>query len=64
MCFPIVTHAHLRKKARAKAIIGPAVITAGKRDRRPKPEPEVDPEAEARVKAYFTRMMRPPGTDD
>jgi hypothetical protein len=39
-----------------------AVVAASKRGRRPKSEPEID--AGARVKAFFTRMMRPPGIDD
>ena len=38
-----------------------AIVTAAsKRGRRPKPEPEINPEAEARVKAFLARMMRPP----
>ena len=40
-----------------------AIVTTSKRGRRPKPEPEIDPEAEARVKAFVARMMRPSGTD-
>ena len=38
-----------------------AIVTAAsKRGRPPKPEPEINPEAEARVKAFLARMMRPP----
>ena len=48
-----------RKKPQP-AITGPLIVT---RERRPKPAVEVpvDPEAEARARAFLTRMIRPPG---
>jgi hypothetical protein len=66
----IVTYAHRpkrtpRKKTQAAAIIGPAVITSASRKRlRAEPAPDSDadddPEATARVRAFFARMV-PPG---
>jgi hypothetical protein len=61
----IVTYAHRpkrapRKKAKAAAITGPAIVTAtSKRDRRR--EADDDTEASPEIKAFFARMMRPPG---
>ena len=50
-------------KAQPAAITGSAIITTTKRDvRRPAREPEDDAEADARVRAFFARVMRPPGS--
>jgi hypothetical protein len=46
------------------AIAGPAVVAAGKRGHRPKPEAKINAGAEARVMTFFTRMVRLPGNDD
>jgi hypothetical protein len=67
----IVTYAHRpkrpprRMKAQA-AIIGPAIVTSASRKRlRAEPAPDTDadddPEATARVRAFFARMVRPGG---
>ena len=68
----IVTYAHRpkrppRKKAKAAAITGPAIVTVtSKRDRiiRRREEAAADDgtEASPEIKAFFARMMRPPGT--
>jgi hypothetical protein len=66
----IVTYAHRPKrpprkpKAQAAAITGPAiVIAASKRDRERRRETVDDgQEASPEIKAFFARMMRPPGT--
>ena len=51
-----------RRKAQAAAITGSAIVTATKRSaRRTKPGPEDDAAADARVRAFFARMVRPPG---
>jgi hypothetical protein len=65
----IVTYVHRpkrppRKKAQAAAISGPAIVTAAsKRDRAIRCREEVDDghEASPEIKAFFARMMRPPG---
>ncbi len=61
----IVTYVHRPKRPRPKAqpaaITGRAIVTAKKASRRrPAEDEEIDPEAEARVKAFFARVMRPP----
>ena len=38
----------------------PAIVTTSKRGRRQQPEPEINTEADARVKAFLARMVRPP----
>jgi hypothetical protein len=59
----IVTHAFRpkrapRKKAKAAAITGPAIVTVtNKRDRIRR---EADDEASPEIRAFFDRMMRPP----
>jgi hypothetical protein len=65
----IVTYAHRpkrppRKKANAATITGPAIVTAdGKRDRgRCREMVDDGQEASPEIKAFFARMMRPPGT--
>jgi hypothetical protein len=62
----IVTYAHRpkrapRKKAQAAVITGPAIVSKRDRDRRPKADDD-DTEASPEIKAFFARMMRPPGT--
>ena len=68
----IVTYAHRpkrpprRMKTQAAAIIGPAIVTSASRKRlRAEPAPDTDadddPEATARVRAFFARMVRPGG---
>ena len=65
----IVAYAHRpkrapRKKAKAATITGPAIVTAtSKRDReaRNRPDADDDTEASPEIKAFFARMMRPPG---
>jgi hypothetical protein len=65
----IVTYVHRpkrppRKKAQAAAITSPAiVIGASKRDRAIRLSEEADDgqEASPEIKAFFARMMRPPG---
>jgi hypothetical protein len=65
----IVTYVHRpqrppRKKAQAAAITGSAVVTAvRKRDRaiRRREETDDSQEASPEIKAFFARMMRPPG---
>ena len=48
-------------KAQPAAITGSDIVTTtGKRGRRPPTELEDDAEADARVRASFARMMRPP----
>ena len=51
-----------RKKAKAAAITGPAIVTAtNKRDRDRRREMVDDgQEASPEIKAFFARMMRPP----
>ncbi len=39
----------------------PAIVTATRRGRRPKPEAEIDPAADARVKKFLGRMVRSAG---
>jgi hypothetical protein len=54
-----------RKKAQAAAITGPAIVTAAsKRDRATRRRKEADDgqEASPEIKAFFARMMRPPGS--
>ena len=47
-----------RKKAKAAAITGPAIVTAnGKQDRRR--EVDDDTEASPEIKAFFARNVRP-----
>jgi hypothetical protein len=65
----IVTYVHRpkrppREKAQAAAITGPAIVTAkSKRDRaRRRQDADDDTETSPEVKAFFARMMRPPGT--
>lgn len=65
----IVTYAHRpkrtpRKKAKAAAITGPAIVSAtSKRDRdRRQDVADDDTETSPEVKAFFARMMRPPGS--
>jgi len=49
-------------KAQPAAITGSAIVTPTMRGaRRAKPEPEDDAAAEARVRAFFARMVRPGG---
>ncbi|HXA21732.1 MAG TPA: hypothetical protein VNW90_05495 [Acetobacteraceae bacterium] len=53
-----------REKARAVAITGPAIVTAAStRDRaiRCCEETDADQKASPEIKAFFARMMRPPG---
>jgi hypothetical protein len=65
----IVTYVHRpkrppRKKAQAAAITGPAIVTAvSKRDRAIRRREQTDDgqEASPEIKAFFARMMRPPG---
>jgi hypothetical protein len=64
----IVTYVHRpkrppRKKAQAAAITGPAIVTAAsKRDRAiQRREADDGQEVSSEVKAFFARMMRPPG---
>ena len=65
----IVTYAHRlkrppRKKAKAAAITGPAIVTAAsKRDRAIRRREIADDgqEASPEIKAFFARMVRPPG---
>ena len=65
----IVSYVHrpkrpLRKKAQAAAITGPAIVTAAsKRDSiiRRRKEADDGQEASPEIKAFFARMMRPPG---
>jgi hypothetical protein len=64
----IVTHAYRpkrapRKKAKAAAITGPAMVRAtSKQDRDRRRDAADDTEASPEVKAFFARMMRPPGS--
>ena len=64
----IVTYAHRpkrapRKKVQAAAITGPTIVTsASKRDRDRRREADDDQEASPEIKAFFARMMRPPGS--
>jgi hypothetical protein len=66
---PIVTYVHRpnpppRKKAQAAAIAGPAIVTkTSRRDRAIRRREEADDgqEASPEIKAFFARMMRPPG---
>ena len=55
-----------RKKAKAAAITGPAIVTAAsKRDRTRRRKDATDDgqvEASPEIKAFFARMMRPPGS--
>ena len=64
----IVTYQHRPKrkrppKAAPAAITGPRIISAKTPGKvvRPRPEAVDDPEAEARVAAFFARMIRPRG---
>jgi hypothetical protein len=51
-----------RKKAQAAVITGPAIVTAtSKRDRDRRRKDDDDTEASPEIKAFFARMMRPPG---
>ena len=67
---PIIVHARRPKpappkKRKAAALAVPAIVTTTSRKRaklrRPEREtkPDDDPEADARVKAFFARMIRP-----
>jgi hypothetical protein len=64
----IVTYAHHykrppRKKVKAAAITGPAIVTAAsKHDRDRHRETDGGEEASPEIKAFFARMMRPPGS--
>jgi hypothetical protein len=66
----IVTYVHRpkrppRKKAQAAAITGLAIVAAkSERDRAIRRREEADDgqEASPEIKAFFARMMRPPGT--
>jgi hypothetical protein len=67
----IVTYAHRlkrppRKKAKAAAITGPAIVTVtSKRNRIRRSEMADDnTEASPELKAFFARMMRPREPDD
>jgi hypothetical protein len=53
-----------RKKAKAVAITGPAIVTAtSKRDRDRRREMVDDGHEDSpEIKAFFARMMRPPGS--
>jgi hypothetical protein len=70
MASRIVTHAYRpkraprKRKAQATAITGPAIVTVtSKRDSiRRREEADQNTEASPEVKAFFARMMRPPGT--
>jgi hypothetical protein len=51
-----------RAKERAQPMqLQQAVITARKPGKRVPAERGIDPEAEARVREFFARMIRPPG---
>jgi hypothetical protein len=54
----------LKKKSKATAIAGPTIIsTTSKPDRGRRPDMTGDvTEASPEVKAFFARMMRPPGS--
>jgi hypothetical protein len=65
----IVTHVHWPKrpprKRKAAALQVPAIVTTASRKRTKLLRPDEqalddDPEADARVKAFFARMIRPP----
>jgi hypothetical protein len=67
----IVTYTHRpkrapRKTAKAAAITGPAIVTTtSKRDRRITRRREMADDGQAasrEIKAFFARMMRPPGS--
>ena len=64
----IVTYAHRpkrppRKKAKAAAITGPAIVTVtSKQDRIRREAADDNTEASPELKASFARMMRPPGS--
>jgi hypothetical protein len=65
----IVTYAHRpkrapRKRAKAAAITGPAIVTAASKRHRGRRRPDDDDgeEASPEIKAFFARMMRPPGS--
>ena len=66
----IVTYAHRPKrlppkKAQAAAIPGPAIVSAAsERDRAIRRREEADDgqEASPEIKAFFARMIRPPGS--
>jgi hypothetical protein len=56
--------AHQPRQPVAQAgIVGCTIVAATKRGGRSTalPEPPSDPEADARVQAFFARMIRPPG---
>jgi hypothetical protein len=59
----IVTYRHRprreAKPAQAAAIKGPSIVKVRGKRRAPI-EPPADPEAEARVAAFFARMIQPP----
>ena len=64
----IVTYTHRlkraprKRKAQAAAIAGPTIVTAaGKHDRDRRCEADAGHEASPEIKAFFARMMRPPG---
>jgi hypothetical protein len=59
------THPGSVTKGSFAAITGPAIVTAtSKRDRiaRRREEADADTEASPEIKAFFARMMRPPGS--
>ena len=49
------------RKGQPAAFDGPRIVATKNLGPRQHLEPEIDPEAEAQVKAFFARMMRPPG---
>jgi hypothetical protein len=60
----IVTYVHRPKRLPPKKAQAAAIVTvASKRDRaiRRREEPDDDQEASPEIKAFFARMMRPPG---
>ena len=60
-CLP--PEAGAAKKAKAAAITGPAIVRAtSKQDRDRRRDAADDTEASPEVKAFFARMMRPPGS--
>jgi hypothetical protein len=60
----IVTAAPKRRRPKQKQarplLLQQTIVTARKPGRSARPEPEIDPEAEARVRAFFARAIRPP----
>jgi hypothetical protein len=62
----IVTYAHRHKrpprKAQAAAVTGPAIVKATSERIRRREEADDGQETAPEIKAFFARMMRPPGT--